>query len=96
MTPWFKNVSKPYDCYINELRAWPLITDLEKEKQHVAIALSFQKMIPRDKVFNKLPLDNLNRDDSVETYTTYLKKLFKMGRLNSEKITKIYKIWWIY
>lgn len=49
-------------------------------------------MIPRDKVFNKLPLDNLNRDDSVETYTTYLKKLFKMGRLNSEKITKIYKI----
>ena len=53
--PLFDSVNKPYDRYVDEIRAWAFITDLEKEKQGIAIALSFPENDPsgiRDKVFN--------------------------------------------
>ena len=54
---------KLFDQYVEELRAWCIVTDLAKEKQGVAIALSFTESNPsgvRDKVFNEITLASLN------------------------------------
>ena len=36
----FNSKLKPYDRYVEELRAWCIVTDLAKEKHGVAVALS--------------------------------------------------------
>lgn len=82
--PEFNSVSKPYDRYIEELNAWCVVTDIAKSKQAVAIALSFPENDPsgiRDKVFNELKLESINRDNGVETLITYMNKLFKKDEL---------------
>ena len=77
--PEFNSKLKPYDRYVEELRAWCIVSDLEKKKQGVAIALSLPENDPsniRDKVFNELTLASLNNDAGVRTLITYLDKLF--------------------
>ena len=62
-----------------------MLTDLEKEKQGIAIALSLPENDPsgvRDKVFNEVTLDKLNKTDGVETLMTCLDSLFKKGELS--------------
>ena len=54
--PLFNSVNKSYDHHIAEIRAWVLITDSKKEKQGVAIALSFKENDPSGihfQVFNE-------------------------------------------
>ena len=53
----FNSKLKSYDQYVEELRAWCIVTDLAKEKQGVAIALSLAESDPSgvlDKVFNEI------------------------------------------
>ena len=60
---------KPYDQYIEELKAWCLATDLPKQKQGVAIALSLPESDVsdiRDKVFNEITLTNLSAENGVK------------------------------
>ena len=76
---------KPYDRYVDEIRAWCIVTELDKKKQGVAIALSFPESDPsgvRDKVFNELKLETINADDGVEKLIEYLDKLFKKDELS--------------
>ena len=35
--PQFESTTKPYEIYIEELKAWCMVTDLDKEKQGNAI-----------------------------------------------------------
>ena len=76
---------KPYDRYVDEIRAWCIVTELDKKKQGVAIALSFPESDPsgvRDKVFNELKLETITADDGVEKLIEYLDKLFTKDELS--------------
>ena len=81
----FESTTKPYERYIEELKAWCMVTDLEKKKQGIAIALSLPENDPsgvRDKVFSEVTLDKLHKTDGVETLMTYLDSLFKKDELS--------------
>ena len=83
--PVFNSKEKPYDRYVEELKAWCFVTELDKKKQGVAVALSLPENDPsgiRDKVFNELKLENLSQDDGIDTLIKYLDKLFKRDELS--------------
>ena len=44
--PEFNSKLNPYGWYVEEVRAWSIFTDLAKEKQGVAIALSLPENDP--------------------------------------------------
>ena len=65
---------KPYERYIKKLKAWCLVTDLPKQKQDAAIALSLPESDAsgiHDKVFNEITLTNLSGEN-----VCYALKLF--------------------
>ena len=77
--PEFNGKLKPYDWYVEELRAWCIVPDLVKEKQGVAIAWSLPENDPSgvcDKVFNDITLANLNNEKGVNTLVNYFNRLF--------------------
>ena len=87
--PQFESTTKPYERYVEELKAWCMVTDFEKEKQGIAIALSLPENDPsgvKDNVFNEVTLDKLNKTDGVETLMTYLDSLFK-----KDELTEVYE-----
>ena len=54
--PKFNSTSKPYERYIEELRAWCIVTELDKNKRGLAVALSLPENDPsgiRDKILMK-------------------------------------------
>ena len=62
-----------------------MVTDFEKEKQGIAIALSLAENDPsgvRGKVFNEVTSDKLNKTDGVKTIMTYLDSLFEKDELS--------------
>ena len=76
---------KPYSRYVEELRGWTYITDVEKKKQGMAIALSLpedDKNQIRDKVFNEIDMDLLKDEDGVETIIKFLDDVFKKDELS--------------
>ena len=75
---------KPYDWYAEKLKAWCIATDLAKEKQGKAIALSLPENDPsgvRDKVFNEITWGNLN-NEGVNTLINYFNWLFLKDELS--------------
>ena len=83
--PEFNSKLKPYDQYVEELRAWCIVTDLAKEKQGIAIALSLPENDPsgvRDEVFNEITLANLNNEEGVNTLINYFNRLFLKDELS--------------
>ena len=65
--------SKNYELYKHELLALREITDLEKKKQGVAIALSLPEDHEiREKVFDQLRLEDLKKEDGLQTLITFL------------------------
>ena len=84
----FNSKLKPFDQYVEELRAWCIVTDLAKEKKGVAIALSFAESNPsgvRDKVFNEITLASLN-NGGVNTLINYFNRLFL-----KEELSEVYE-----
>ncbi|KAG1651276.1 hypothetical protein GQR58_027299 [Nymphon striatum] len=76
---------KPYSRWIDEIKAWKALTDLDKRKMGVAIALSLPEeglSSIRDKVFSDLILDELNSDDGVDSLIEFMDKIFKMDELS--------------
>lgn len=59
----------PYNRWVDEIKAWQALTNLEAKKRGIAIALSLpedgQNSV-RDKLFIKLTVDILNADDGVD------------------------------
>ena len=83
--PKFDSINKPYDRYIEELKTWCFVTELEKERQAPAVILSFPEEDPsgiRDKVFNELKLDEVSQKYGIKKLITYLDKLFKKDELS--------------
>ena len=79
---------KSYDQYVEELRAWCIVTDLAKEKQGVAIALSLAESDPSgvlDKVFNEIALANLN-NGGANTLINYFNRSFL-----KEELSEVYE-----
>ena len=67
--------SKSYEQYRLELSAWEKITNLDKKKQAIAIALSLpenDKTAIRQRVFEELSLDELGGDDGLAKLMTFL------------------------
>lgn len=76
---------KPYSRWVDEIKAWEALTDLDKNKRGIAIALSLpeegQSSI-RDKVFSDLTLDALKADDGVNQLIAFMDKIFKKDELS--------------
>lgn len=69
--------SKNYERYRQELTAWREITDLAKDKQGIAIALSLPEEDEsqiREKVFDQIPIDDLKSDDGLTVLLNFLDK----------------------
>ena len=72
--------NKPYSRWVDEIKAWQALTDLDAKKRGIAIALSLPeegKNSIRDKVFSELTVDVLNADDGVEKLILFMDKIFK-------------------
>ena len=68
---------KSYELYKQELLAWKEITDLDKKKQGVVIALSLpedDESKIREKVFDQISLDDLKEDTGLTTLITFMDK----------------------
>ena len=66
-----------YELYKQEVLAWQDITDFTKEKQCVAIAFSLpddDESKIREKVFSKLKLEDLKKEDGLASSITFLYK----------------------
>ena len=69
--------SKSYELYKQELLAWSEITDLDKKKRGVAIALTLpedDESKIREKVFDQIKLDDLKKDTGFDTLLEFLDK----------------------
>ena len=83
--PVFDSNLKPYEQYIEELKAWCLVTDLPKQKQGVAITLELPESDAsgiRGKVFNEITLTSLGAENGVDKLIEYMDKLFKKDELS--------------
>ena len=77
--------SVPYELYKQKLLAWREVTDLSKEKQGVALALSLpeeDKNKIQEKVFNQIGLDQLKRDDGLDILIQFLDSILLKDELS--------------
>ena len=76
--------TEPYEMYRRELLVWREVTDLRKEKQGVVIALSLPKNDKsqiRQKVFDQISIDDLKKEDGLDTLIAFLDKHLKKDDL---------------
>ena len=69
---------------MDELTAWTYVTDLDKEKQGIAVALSLPENDSsqiRDKVFSELKIEDLNANDGVDILIRFMDNVFKKDEL---------------
>ena len=71
---------KVYHQWKNEVTMWDLVTDLDKKKRGLALALSLQGK-PRE-VALELDPAKLNADDGVTVLITELDKLFEKDKID--------------
>ena len=76
--------SKTYELYRQELLAWREVTELSKEKQGIAIALSLPENDTtqiRGKVFDQICIDDLKEEDGLDTLIAFFDKHLKKDDL---------------
>ena len=73
---------KSYQQWKNEIGFWELVTDLDKKKRGLALALSLQGK-PREVAFEIDPV-KLNADDGVKFLVTELDKLFDKDKVDQK------------
>ena len=76
---------KPYSRWVDEVRAWEALTDLEVKKRGLALALSLPEEHSnniRDKVFSEVPIEDLNKEDGVKTLLRFMDNIFKKDELS--------------
>lgn len=69
------NKQKTYERFRQELLAWKEITDLDKNKQGIALALSLpedHESQIHDKVFDQIPIDDLKSSDGLTVLLNFL------------------------
>lgn len=82
--------SKSYELYKQELMAWNEITDLDKKKRGIAVALTLpedEESKIREKVFDQVDLEDVKKDTGFNTLVQFLDKHLKKDDLadNLEK-----------
>lgn len=84
-TPPLFSESKPYTRWVDEVRVWQIVTDLDETKQGPAIALSLPENegTVRDKVFSELGVDKLKKKDGVTILIAFLDKIYKKDELSA-------------
>ena len=83
--PTLKPKVRSYELYKQELLAWREVTDLDKKKQAVAIALTLPEDDDskiREKVFDQIDLADLKKDDGLDTLIKFLDKNLKKDDLS--------------
>ena len=73
--------SKTYERFKQELLAWRIVTDIDKKKQGIAVALSLpqdEETQIREQVFDELDLDKLNQNDGLDELIKFLDE--KLGK----------------
>ena len=78
--PQFDSVNKPYARYVQEIEFWQVVSKIEKKEQGVIIAYELPENDPsgiRDKLFNEVPLSDLNCDNGVANFIKYMDQIFK-------------------
>ena len=75
---------KSYDRWKQELKAWQLVTNIEKKKQAVTVALSFpEESEVRSKIFEEVDIDKLGIDDGVSVLLQHLDKWYKKDEMSA-------------
>ncbi|CAC5376985.1 unnamed protein product [Mytilus coruscus] len=76
---------KSYQQWKNEVKMWQLVTDLDKKKRGLALALSLQGK-PREVALEVGPSD-LNVDEGVDKLIAELDKLFEKDKVDQAYVT---------
>ena len=73
--PSYKNASS-YEHYKTLLSAWAEYTDVPKEKQGLAVALSLEgsENLLCEKLFSSISVENMKKEDGLKTVTAFLDK----------------------
>ena len=82
--PVFDSVNKSYDMYCQEIDMWKIITKVDVKQRGVILAYELPLDDPSDirsKLFNEVNLDDLNADNGLEVFITYMDKHFKTDDL---------------
>ena len=69
--------SKNYERFKQEVLAWSEITELKRDKQGIAVALSLPEEDEnqiKDKVFDQIPIDDLKDDSGLDILLAFLDK----------------------
>ena len=69
--------SKNYEWFKQEVLAWSEITELKRDKQGIAVALSLPEEDEnqiKDKVFDQIPIDDLKDDSGLDILLAFLDK----------------------
>ena len=75
---------KSYEQWKEELKAWQLVTNIEKKKQAVTNALSFPEGSEvRDKLFEEVNVETLAADDGVKVLLDHLDKWYKKDEMSA-------------
>ncbi|KAK4314174.1 hypothetical protein Pmani_014507 [Petrolisthes manimaculis] len=75
---------KGYERWKTELEAWQLVTNVEKKKQAITVALSFPEGSEvRDRVFNEIEITVLNADDGMKALLQQMDTWYKKDKLAS-------------
>ena len=75
MPPSFDTDSKPYNCWIEKVKALVELPEFAKAKQGLALALSLPEKDSsniRDKVFSVVSLEDLKSDDGVKKLIRFM------------------------
>lgn len=69
---------KSYVRWRTELEAWLLVTNVDKKKQAITVALSFPEGSEvRDRIFGEVEMNDLNSEDGMAKLLEYLDKWYK-------------------
>ena len=88
----FQNFKEKHKQYRIELTVWCEVTDLDKSKQGVAIALSFPEQDEHklhEKVFSELSINNLKTEDGFDILLDFLDRKLQKDDINKITIWNI-------
>ncbi|KAK4311282.1 hypothetical protein Pmani_017216 [Petrolisthes manimaculis] len=81
---------KGYERWKTELEAWQLVTNVEKKKQAITVALSFPEGSEvRDRVFNEIEITVLNADDGMKALLQQMDTWYKKDKDKQLALTAV-------
>ena len=76
--------NKAYERWKEEMSAWKIVSKVDKKDKALTVALSFPEGSEvRDKVFSEVKIEDLNKDNGMETLIEALDKWYKKDELSA-------------